>query len=805
MFKNYLKVAWRNLIKNKVFTAANIVGLTLAFAVALLLAMTALFELSYDRFHENKDAIFQVYYSNQTPKGSDISTANPVPFAPALKEEVPGVKHIARALSENALVSYGDNDFNLDAEFVDVDYFSIFNFPTLMGDTNKPMPDQNSVTITEKASEKLFGSTDGVGKTVRILIGKEEKPFTVTSILKNIPENSSVSFDIAIPFQSHWDYPEYVDVWDSQNHPVYLQLEDGVSKSQFEESTIEFTLLHKGEQMDNMKRDGAQPDANGNYSQLNLLPFTDKRFANFNTGVLQIKRTFPYMILGIAFLIIFIACANFVNMNIALGEKRLKEIGMRKTLGAVKGQLFGQFWLESLMVFTISIVFALVLSNLLIDSYKTLFNTDATFANLMTSTILGSLLLGILLVTLITGGYPALLLSKLNTLKALKGKWELGKNGVRNALIVVQFVIAIVLITGTLVFQGQLEFMRSKNLGFNKEQVVSIPLNGKKDSYRVVELLRNELSGNRNILSVTGSDNNLGRGKDGSMSISKFGFEYKGRVVNSNVLNVDYDYAKTLDIQLLEGRMFSREYSADSLSMVINEAMVKELNEEDNPLATRIYFDEDSVAYNVIGVLKDYNHQNISKSIEPLTFFLDKKFDLYYAYVKVAPTDMANSFDAIKNAWQKVEPNAEFLGSFLDENIDRTFKREKSMATIITAGSVLGIVLSCIGLFAMSLLVVAQRTKEIGVRKVIGASTGSITILLTKDFLKLVGIAFIIGAPIAYFALDKWLQDYAFRVPLSIWFFIGAGLLAALIALLTVGARTMKAAAANPVKSLRTE
>jgi len=251
--------------------------------------------------------------------------------------------------------------------------------------------------------------------------------------------------------------------------------------------------------------------------------------------------------------------------------------------------------------------------------------------------------------------------------------------------------------------------------------------------------------------------------------------------------------------------MFSREYSADSLSMVINEAMVKELNEEDNPLATRIYFDEDSVAYNVIGVLKDYNHQDISKSIEPLTFFLDKNYDLYYAYVKVAPADMASSFDAIKNAWHIVEPNAEFLGSFIDENIDRTFKKEKSMATIITAGSVLGIVLSCIGLFAMSLLVVAQRTKEIGVRKVIGASTSSITILLTKDFLKLVGIAFIIGAPIAWFALDKWLQDYAFRVPLSIWFFVGAGLLAALIALLTVGARTMKAAAANPVKSLRTE
>ena len=805
MFKNYIKIAWRNLFKNRVFTAANIVGLTLAFAVALLLTMTALFELSYDQFHVNKASVYQVYYTNQTPKGSDISTANPVPFAPALKEEVPGVKHISRALSENALVSYGENDFNLDAEYVDADFFSIFSFPILLGDTNKPMPDQNSVSLTEEASRKLFGNTDGIGKTVRILIGKEEKPFTVSSILKSIPDNSSVSFDIAIPFDSHWEYKENIDVWDARNHPVYVQLEDGVSKSQFEKSTVDFTLLHNEELINNMKRDGAQPDVNGNYAQLGLLSYTDKRFANFNSGVLNVKRTFPYMILGIAFLIIFIACANFVNMNIALGEKRLKEIGMRKTLGAVKGQLFGQFWLESLLVFAIAIVLALVLSNLLINPYKTLFNTNATFANLMTPTILGSFLLGILLVTLVTGGYPALLLSKLNTLKALKGKWELGKNGVRNALIVVQFVIAIVLITGTLVFQGQIQFMRNKNLGFNKEQVVSIPLNGKKDSYRVVELLRNELQGNGNILAVSGSDNNLGRGKDGSISSSVLGFEYKGRIVHSNVLTVDYDYAKTLDLQLVEGRMFSKEYSADSLSMVINEAMVKELNEKENPLATRVYFDEDSVAYNVIGVLKDFNHQDVSKSIEPLTFFLDRDYELYYAYVKVAPADMAKSFDAIKNAWQKIEPNAEFLGSFLDENIDRTFRREKTMATIVTAGSVLGIVLSCIGLFAMSLLVVAQRTKEIGVRKVIGASTSSITILLTKDFLKLVGVAFVIGTPISWYVLDQWLQDYAFRVPLSVWFFVGAGLLAALIALLTVGARTMKAAAANPVKSLRTE
>lgn len=805
MIKNYLKIAWRNLLKNKIFTAANIIGLTLAFAVAVLLGMSALFELSYDQFHENNDSIYQVYLSNQTPKGPGISRPHPVPFAPALRDEVPGIKHIARALSSDVLATYNEKELNLDAEYVDVDYFSLFSYPTVMGDSKTPLQDKSAIVLTENASKKLFGTTDGIGKTVNLQIGKEERPFTVSAILKDIPTNSSVDFDIVIPFENHQEYTENIDRWDSYNHQVYLQLEEGISIKQFEQSTTEFTKLHYAEDIENKIRDGAQPDANGHYKQLGLLPYTDMRFASFTTGIVRVQRIFPYMILGIAFLIIFIACANFINMNIALSEKRLKEIGMRKTLGAIKGQLFLQFWLESLLVFVVSIILGLILSNLLLEPFKTLFRTEATLDNITTPRVLLGFFMGVLAITFIAGGYPALLLSKLNTLKALKGKWELGKNGVRNTLIIVQFVIAIVLISGTLVFQGQIQFMRNKDLGYNKDQVISIPLNGKKDSYQVVELLRNELQGNPDILAVTGADINLGRGRDGSQSTSIMGFDYKERGVRSHALTVDYEYAKTLDLQLVEGRMFSREYSTDSLSLVINEAMAKELSEEKGPLAARIIFDEDSVAYSVIGVLKDYNFKDISKKIEPLTLFLDRNYDLYYTYVKVAAGSSATSFDKVKNAWRKVEPNAEFQGSFLNENVDRTFRREKAMATIITSGSVLGIVLSCIGLFAMSLLVVAQRTKEIGIRKVIGASVSSITLLLTKDFLKLVGIAFIIGTPIAWYALDRWLQEYAFHVPLSGWFFAGAGLLTAIIAFLTVAGRTIKAAAANPVKSLRTE
>ena len=397
-----------------------------------------------------------------------------------------------------------------------------------------------------------------------------------------------------------------------------------------------------------------------------------------------------------------------------------------------------------------------------------------------------------------------MLLSKLGTLQALKGKMEAtGRNRVRNVLIVIQFAIAIILISSTLVLQGQLQYMRNKDLGYNKEQVISIPLNGKMNGYKVVELLRNELQSNPNILKVTGADNNLGRGKDGSISTSVWGFDYKDRGVSTHVLTVTHDYAETLDLELVAGRTFSREFKADSLSLVINEAMAKELNES-NPLAIRISMN-DSTSYSVIGVVKDYNFQVLDKSIAPLTFFMDKESDLYYAYVKVAPTAISQSFEAIKAAWQKIEPNAGFQGSFLDENVDRTFNKEKVMATIITSGSIIGVVLSCIGLFAISLLVVAQRTKEIGIRKVVGASVSSITLLLTKDFLKLVGIAFVIGTPISWYIMNEWLQEYAFHVSLNVWFFVGAGILTCIIALVTIGGRTIRAASANPVKSLRTE
>lgn len=804
MLKNYFKIAWRNLMKDKTFTFLNVVGLSVAFGVAILLTIDSLHDLSYDKFHTNGDRLYKTYLEWQIPKGSEVGTSQPTPFAQALQSEVPGVERITRFLEEDALTAFQEKEISLDIVWVDADFLSMFSFPLIQGDSKDPLKELSSVVVTETTANKLFGTQDPIGKTVTILIDGKEEPFTVSAVAADTPEESSIGFELLARFEKNAQYAETIETWNNQYHEVYVQLQKEVSQTQFVANSTSFTELHYQDAIESLERDGAIANANGRFVQLGLLPIADVSFASFRNGYVEVSRGSAYLVLGIAFLILFIACVNFINMSIAKSSQRLREIGMRKTLGAVKRQLFVQFWSESLFVFVISLAVGILLSVGLLQEFQNVFNTEASFESLYSTTILGSAVLFIFIVTLIVGGYPALLLSRLGTIQSLKGKLEnTGSHTVRNALMVLQFGIAILLISGTLVVWGQVEFMRNKDLGYDKEQVLSFPLDGKKNSYDVVNLLREELQGNPDILGVSGADNNLGIGKDGSQFSSQWGFDYKGRVVKTNTLVVDYDYFETLGLELVQGRSFDSAREGDTQAIMINEQMARELG-EDNPLTALIPV-SDSLNFSIIGVVKDYNFQNMSKAIEPLTFILDREQALYYSYVKVAPMNMARSVAAIEAAYKEIEPNAEFLGSFLDENVDRTFNREKTMATLVTSGSIIAIVLSCIGLFAMSLLIVAQRTKEIGVRKVLGASVSSITVLLTKDFLKLVVLAFLIASPIAWWFLSKWLQDYAYKIDLTIWFFVFAGLLAMVIALFTVGSRTIKAALQNPVKSLRTE
>lgn len=805
MLRNYLKIALRNLWKDRTFTLLNIIGLSAAFCAAFLLSMYALFGLSFDKFHEHIGSIYQVYTTSQTQKGPQSSDANPIPFAEALKNEVPGVEKITRYATGGPLLTYKNKTLSIGSAWADPEFFEIFSFPVLEGNKMNPI-ERSTVALTEETAKIIFGNEKAVGKIISIKRDGEEVPITVAAVLKDFPEASSLRFGAIFNFMDLPDsfYKAKKDRWDAHNHPVYLKLAAGISPEKFEKATRDFSILHFGDDIANAKRDGAKPNSEGQYRQIYLLPFENVSFADLNAPHVKVSKTLQYLILGISLLILIIASVNFINMGIAKGAQRLREIGMRKTLGAGKKQLFFQFWGESILVFTIAAILGSLLAFSLLDTFQTLFSTKASFDLIATPTIIIGLAMSLLIITLIAGGYPAFLMSNLGTLQALKGKLKVsGTNRVRNVLIVVQFSIAILLISGTLVLRGQLDYMRNKDLGFNKEQVIAFPLSTKKDRSQLLQLMRDELSGKPTILNITASSNILGLGKDGSSSTSIMGFDYKGREVKTNLLFVDYDYPQTLDIPIMEGRSFNREYASDSLSVVINEAMVKEFGEKD-PLSIRFVLD-DSIQYSVIGVVKDFNFEGMDKSIEPMSFFMNSTKPLYQAYVKVAPGNLSQSYDTIKTAWDKLEPDTEFLGSFLDENIDRTLMDERKMTTMISSGSILAIILSCIGLFAISLLVVNQRRKEIGIRKVVGASTSAITVLLSKEFLKLVGIAFLIAAPISWYLTSKWLQGYAYRIDLSMWIFLAAGGIAFVIALATISVRTIQAALQNPVKSLRTE
>lgn len=806
MFRNYIKLAWRNLTKDKTFTFINLFGLSVAFGVSILLCIYALFNLSYDQFHANSGRIYQTYMTHQTPKGPQVGTSQPVPFAGALKEEVPGVEKITRYTGNKDLVIHGDNQYNMVSAYVDPEFLSIFSFPVMKGDQENPIADKSTIALTRKAAKKIFGSEDVLGRSVNILKEGTEVPFTVAAILKDLPDQSSISFDILINFRNLPDfmYANNIDAWDKSNHEVFLLLSENMSPARFEESTRSFTDLHYREDIAAAKRDGAQADANGVMKQIRLLPFTDVAFAEFESGTVRTEKTLLYIVFGIALLILFIASVNFINLSIAKSAQRLREIGMRKTLGANKRQLFFQFWGESILIFSAAVFLGALLAGYLMEPFKNVFRTNASFATISSPIILAVFFLALLVITFIAGGYPALLLSKLGTLQALKGNFQAGgKNRVRNFLMVIQFGITILLISLTLVVWNQLDYMRTRDLGFNKEQVIAFPLNGQKSDQRAMQLLRNELQDKPGILSVSAANNILGLGKDGSRSTSVLGFEYEGRGVSTNMLVVDHDYIETLELDLVQGRSFNRKYASDSVAVVINEAMASELNEE-QVLEKRLILD-DSTAYTIVGVLENYHFQDLSRGIQPLTLFLNPDWNLRHAYIKVAPNHLSGSFDDVKNAWNKIEPQAEFLGSFLDENIDRTLRKERAMTTIISSGSVIAIILSCTGLFAISMLIVSQRRKEIGIRKVVGAGIARITLMLTLDFLRLVVLAFIIAAPIAWWLSKEWISYYAYRIDLSVWIFVAAGALAVFIALMTVCFQTIKAATANPVESLQSE
>lgn len=804
MLKNYFKIALRNLWKNKGYTAINITGLSVAFCVGIFLFLTAYRHLSFDAFHKEGDRIFQAYFFSNDPQAPERSGSMPLPLAPALKAEYPEVEAAARILDGGALVEYKGNYLDKSVIMTDPDFLKIFSFPMIKGNRETALDNLSNVVISRSMAETLFGGEEPLGKQMQLGSNDNKKTYIVTGVLEDFPDNSSLRYDLLIRVENYAGYQTNKNKWDSWMHTVFVKLASSADPSKLEARLRPFTKKYLPDTFESLERKGAAPDQRGDIFALRLQPLSKIHFDTEIANGIPVMAV--YTLLGIAFFILLIACINFINLNIARSFTRAREVGVRKSLGALKKQLFLQIGGESFLICLAGFLAGSLLAYLLLPEFNALAGARLDTAQLFRPGFL-ALMSGVFaLVILVAGGYPAWQMSKFNPVEVLKGRIMMKRPGVlRSSLIVVQFAMSSLLICCSIIAVQQVGYLRERPLGFQKEQVISIPVGNRDNGRQALGRMRNMLADDPGILSVTGAGVNLGRGKDGVSSRSMLGFTHKNKEISTDWLLVDYDYLKTLGIGLLAGREFDPAYPADSADkVIITESMAKMLGEKE-PVGKSFQTDEGGARYQVIGLIPDFHLYSLENEIQPITMHLSHQEAINYIFVRVAPQRLKGSMDKLNDVWKEAAPRSEFRASFLDENIDAWYNDEERLSQVFSFASGIAILLSCLGLFAVALMAIQQRTKEIGVRKVLGAGIPGIILVLSRDFLKMVFVALLIAMPLAWFFMQKWLNNYPYRMEINIWVFILVGIAVILVALATVSFQSIRAALMNPVKSLRSE
>lgn len=805
MFKNYLKIAFRNIWKNKAYALINIIGLSVAFCISVFLFLTAYFSLSYDDFHKDRERIFQTYFFSNDPEKAERRSPMPFPLTPALKAEFPELEAVTRIVNGSDVVEYKGKYFDKQIQFADPDLLKIFSFPLVKGNREAALQDLSNIIISENMAKAVFGTEDPMGKPLQIGLEGNRKQYVVTGVLKDFPENSSIQFDAFVRTENANGYQSQKEQWDAHSHNVYIKLTSNANRAAFEKRLKPFTQKYFADNFTSLKKKGAKPDERGDIFAIRLQNLSNVHFDTDISGG-SAPVALVYALMGIAFFILLIACINFINLNVARSFIRAREVGVRKSLGALKNQLFFQIWGEAAVICFMGFLVGLILCYLFLPSFNATFQGKLSLDYILQPDKI-ALILGIfLLVTLVAGGYPAWQMSKFNAVEVLKGKVTLKSPGIlRNSLIITQFTLSSLLICCTIIAIQQVNHMREQPLGFQKEQVISIPVGNKVNGQQALQRMRNKLANDPGILSLTGSGVNLGLGLDKSTSRSVMGFTYKEKEISTDWLQIDYDYLKTLNIKPLAGREFDPAYPTDTLDrVIITQSMAKMIGETD---AVGKYFQTDTagVKYQIIGVIPDFNLYSSKAEKKPITMHLSHSESLGYIFVRVTPQNLKSSMDKLKAVWKEVAPISEFNGTFVDENTNTWYKNEERLSQIFSLASGIAILLSCLGLFAVALIVIEQRTKEIGVRKVLGASIPNLVFVLSREFVKMVLIAILIATPLAWFFMQKWLDNYSYRIEINPMIFVLVGLVAVIIAVATVSFQSIKAALMNPVKSLRSE
>ena len=792
MLKSYLKIAWRNLMKNKVFSFINITGLTIGITVCMMIFLFIMNEFSVDKFHRNGNLIYRVMrgYDKGKPPVPYLSG----PYAPALLNDYPGqIKKAVRVGAFNGMISFGNQAFNEKNLYVtDDDFFTLFSFPLLRGNPETALKNPGSVVITENTAIKYFGSAEkAMNKMVDL-----DKHFhlKVTGIAKNPPSNSHLNFDVVVPI-SNFTHSDGFDQWINNAYFVYVLLDKSSSKEFLESRFPAFMEKYMGKDMKEY----------GFHFDLSLTPLPDIYFeqASAFDNVKHGDKTVVYIFLSIAILILLIACINFMNLSTIRAVERSKEVGLRKVMGALRNNLVWQFIGESLLITFISCALSIGLLQLFMPLYNSLLGYSLTVT--WNSWPIYAFLTGVILIAgVLAGSYPAFFLSAFSPIEALKGKLRLGKGGsfFRQALVVVQFSISVFLIIGTLIIISQMKYVKNKNLGYDESQSVVVKIDNN-DIYDHRVMFKNELQNRPNIQSVS-----LMSGEPGGF-YDIFGFRVEGK--NTEPMRfrtefADFEIVKTLGLKIIAGRDFSPSFPTDTLkAALINRTAASLLGWTPEQAIGKWIQNSmrDSLPRLIVGVVEDFHFLSLKQKMDALV--ISPSDDRRVVVIKIRPGNIPAALKTIREAYSSAAPIYPFEYSFLDQKFDALYKTDLRQQTILTVFSGLAIFIACLGLFGLASFTATKRTKEIGVRKVLGSSTENIVMLLSKDLLKPVLIATCIAIPVGYTAMNNWLNNFAYRTPLHWWIFVLAALMTILIALFTVSFKAIKAGMTNPTTSLRSE
>ncbi|HVX25706.1 MAG TPA: ABC transporter permease [Parafilimonas sp.] len=814
MFRNYFKISFRNLRKNKFYTSINIIGLAVGLATCLLILLYVLDELSFDKYNVNAGRIYRV--NNEIKFGDNYfdGAQGPAAMGATMVREFPQVEQYTRIRWYGSfLVKKGNENIQEGrVGYADSTLFDVFTLPVLAGNPKTALKEYHSLVITEKIAKKYFPQdaenniSNIVGKTMLI---NDTGNYKITAVIKDIPKQSHFNFDFFVPMTEDSRSNDTYN-WLSENWNTYVLLKKNADVKQVEAQLNPMMNKYVGPELKSViNQDLDEFKKNGGFVRASLTPLLDIHLHSNKMGELDANGNaqFVYIFSAIALLILLIACVNFMNLSTARSSNRAKEVGVRKVLGSLKKNLVQQFLTESILISFIALVFAVVIAWLLLPYFNQLAGKDIHAAVLFQPVMLLSLVILMLIVGLLAGSYPAFFLSSFQPIDVLKGKLAAGfkRSWLRNALVVFQFTISIMLIFGTVVIYNQLNYIHSKDIGFNRSQVLTI---NHTDALRDQAVtFRNELQQVSGVQSATMSGYlpvNYSRSNDAFFTSPAL--DSKTAISMQNWV-VDENYIPTLDIKILQGRNFSTQFPTDSTGIIINEAAAKFLAIKD-VLNKKLYEIKDINAktldeWHVIGVIKNFNFSSLRDVITPLAFKLGK--DNGNISVRINSSNIPDVLAQIKNKWKTIAPSQPFDYSFMDEDFNKLYETEQRTGQIFITFAVLAILIACLGLFGLVTYAAEQRTKEIGIRKVLGANVAHIVSMISKDFLKLVFIASLIAFPAAWWAMNKWLQDFAYRVSISWWIFFATGLLAVVIALATISFQAIKAAIANPVKSLRTE